>query len=160
MDTDCTFCRLYEEGEVVVYEDEHFYAQFDPYPVTAGHAEIIPKRHVESMMDLTEDEWSQLQYAIEQVTSLVEESDLTDVYQDFLSDPLDENSAAFCRDVLDSGSASAEPDGYNFGVNDGRAAGRTIDHFHWHVIPRYDGDMEDPAGGVRHVIPEKGNYTN
>ncbi|MCK4816748.1 HIT family protein [bacterium] len=51
-----------------------------------------------------------------------------------------------------------EPDGYNIGLNVGRAAGQTIDHVHIHVIPRYKGDMEDPTGGVRHVIPERGKY--
>lgn len=37
-------------------------------------------------------------------------------------------------------------------------AGQTIDHVHIHIIPRYVGDLEDPTGGVRHVIPEKGKY--
>ncbi|MEZ5071250.1 MAG: HIT family protein [Bacteroidales bacterium] len=50
------------------------------------------------------------------------------------------------------------PDGFNVGFNVGRAAGQTIDHVHLHVIPRYRGDAEDPTGGVRHVIPGKGNY--
>ena len=50
------------------------------------------------------------------------------------------------------------PDGYNIGMNCGEYAGQTIFHFHCHVIPRYKGDMENPRGGVRHCIPEKGNY--
>jgi diadenosine tetraphosphate (Ap4A) HIT family hydrolase len=50
------------------------------------------------------------------------------------------------------------PDGYNVGFNAGEAAGQTVMHLHLHVIPRYRGDMEDPRGGVRHVIPGKGNY--
>jgi len=41
------------------------------------------------------------------------------------------------------------PDGYNVGVNVGRAAGQTIFHLHIHVIPRYKGDVEDPRGGIR-----------
>lgn len=51
-----------------------------------------------------------------------------------------------------------KPDAFNVGVNDGTAAGRTVDHLHIHVIPRYLGDVEDPVGGVRWVIPEKANY--
>ncbi|MFP4600195.1 MAG: HIT family protein, partial [Persicimonas sp.] len=51
-----------------------------------------------------------------------------------------------------------EPDGYNIGINAGEAAGQTVMHLHVHVIPRYRGDMPDPRGGVRHVIPWKGNY--
>jgi len=54
--------------------------------------------------------------------------------------------------------AELHPDGYNIGVNVGEAAGQTVDHLHVHVIPRYEGDMEDPRGGVRHVIPGKGYY--
>jgi superfamily II DNA or RNA helicase/diadenosine tetraphosphate (Ap4A) HIT family hydrolase len=50
------------------------------------------------------------------------------------------------------------PDGYNIGVNVGAAAGQTVAHLHLHVIPRYCGDVPDPRGGVRHVIPWKGNY--
>jgi len=50
------------------------------------------------------------------------------------------------------------PDGFNIGMNCGEAAGQTVFHFHCHLIPRYSGDMENPRGGVRHVIPEKGNY--
>ncbi|HYO53859.1 DEAD/DEAH box helicase family protein [Archangium sp.] len=50
------------------------------------------------------------------------------------------------------------PDGYNLGINVGEAAGQTVRHLHVHVIPRHQGDMADPRGGVRHVIPSKGNY--
>lgn len=50
------------------------------------------------------------------------------------------------------------PDGYNIGVNVGTAAGQSVMHLHVHVIPRYAGDMEDPRGGVRGVIPERRGY--
>lgn len=50
------------------------------------------------------------------------------------------------------------PDGYNIGVNINAAAGQTIEHLHLHVIPRYTGDVPDPRGGVRSVIPAKRNY--
>lgn len=51
-----------------------------------------------------------------------------------------------------------KPDGYNIGINCGEAAGQTVKHCHIHVIPRYNGDMEDPRGGVRGVIPEMQKY--
>lgn len=51
-----------------------------------------------------------------------------------------------------------KPDGYNIGINCGEAAGQTVPHCHIHIIPRYNGDMEDPRGGVRGVIPEKQKY--
>jgi diadenosine tetraphosphate (Ap4A) HIT family hydrolase len=50
------------------------------------------------------------------------------------------------------------PDGFNIGMNCGETAGQTVFHFHCHLIPRYIGDMENPRGGVRHVIPSKGKY--
>jgi len=50
------------------------------------------------------------------------------------------------------------PDGYNIGINCGVAAGQSVMHFHCHVIPRYVGDMENPKGGIRYCIPEKGLY--
>ena len=50
------------------------------------------------------------------------------------------------------------PDGYNYGINEGVAAGQSVSHFHLHVIPRYRGDVEQPRGGVRNIIPGKGDY--
>jgi len=54
--------------------------------------------------------------------------------------------------------AGLHPDGYNVGFNAGEAAGQTVPHLHIHVIPRYRGDMHDPRGGVRGVIPDKRVY--
>ena len=50
------------------------------------------------------------------------------------------------------------PDGYNIGMNCGPSAGQTVMHIHVHLIPRYKGDVEDPRGGVRGVIPDKKIY--
>jgi diadenosine tetraphosphate (Ap4A) HIT family hydrolase len=50
------------------------------------------------------------------------------------------------------------PDGFNVGFNDGPAAGQTVTHFHIHVIPRYNGDVPDPRGGIRLIIPERAKY--
>lgn len=50
------------------------------------------------------------------------------------------------------------PEGYNIGINKGRAAGQSIMHVHIHFIPRYSGDRRDPKGGVRGVIPKKQKY--
>jgi diadenosine tetraphosphate (Ap4A) HIT family hydrolase len=51
-----------------------------------------------------------------------------------------------------------KPDGYNVGINDGPVAGQTINHMHIHLIPRYTGDMTDPRGGVRWIMPDKADY--
>ena len=50
------------------------------------------------------------------------------------------------------------PSGYNVGINCGTDSGQTVQHLHIHLIPRYKGDMDDPSGGVRGVIPEKQKY--
>ena len=50
------------------------------------------------------------------------------------------------------------PAGYNIGINDGAAAGQTVPHVHVHLIPRYEGDRDDPRGGVRWVLPDKAAY--
>jgi diadenosine tetraphosphate (Ap4A) HIT family hydrolase len=59
------------------------------------------------------------------------------------------------RQLLDSEYA---PDGYNLGINCGAAAGQSVPHVHYHLIPRYLGDMENPRGGVRGVIPDRQKY--
>ena len=64
--------------------------------------------------------------------------------------------------LLDQAKASIEkefkPDTYNIGINDGVAAGQTVPHLHIHLIPRYSGDVFDPRGGVRWIIPGKADY--
>lgn len=51
------------------------------------------------------------------------------------------------------------PDGFNLGINEGAAAGQTVFHLHFHVIPRYNGDVPDPRGGIRHAVIGKGDWT-
>ena len=49
-------------------------------------------------------------------------------------------------------------DAFNIGINDGKNAGQTVDHAHIHVIPRRPGDVSDPRGGIRLIIPERARY--
>ena len=60
-----------------------------------------------------------------------------------------------CKEMADKKFA---PQGYNIGINCGVAAGQTVMHLHIHLIPRYSGDIENPRGGVRGVIPDKRIY--
>jgi len=54
--------------------------------------------------------------------------------------------------------AEQKPDGYNVGVNVGRAGGQSVLHVHLHLIPRYAGDHPNPQGGIRQIIPWKADY--
>lgn len=60
--------------------------------------------------------------------------------------------------VYDAIEAEYSPDGYNVGINVGSAGGQTVAHLHIHVIPRYEGDVRDPAGGVRKIVPNLVSY--
>ena len=65
-------------------------------------------------------------------------------------------------DLLDRAKADAvsrfSPDGFNIGINDGPSAGQSVPHLHLHLIPRYLGDVADPRGGVRWVLPDSADY--
>ena len=54
--------------------------------------------------------------------------------------------------------AKYNPAGFNVGININEAAGQTVPHVHIHLIPRYEGDVEEPRGGVRGVIPGRRSY--
>lgn len=57
-----------------------------------------------------------------------------------------------CKKYIDK---KYNPDGYNVGLNCGESAGQSVMHIHMHLVPRYKGDVDDPCGGVRGVIPNK-----
>ncbi len=121
---ECPFCNVPQER--IVYEGRLFKAVWDIFPVSPGHALLIPNRHVATWFDASQEEQVDLVGGI-----------------------------AIVRDIIDR---LHLPDGYNIGINVGDAAGQTVFHLHVHVIPRYRGDVADPTGGVRHVIPARGNY--
>ena len=104
------------------------FAIFDGFPVSPGHVLVTTRRVVETWFDATDAEQSAMMDLVKQSKRLL--------------------------DIR----LAPKPDGYNVGFNTGGAAGQTVPHVHIHVIPRYYGDMPDPSGGVRHVIPEKANY--
>lgn len=76
--------------------------------------------------------------------------DLTKVEQCDMIDLLNE-----CKIIIDN---AYKPQGYNIGLNCGEVAGQSVMHVHMHLIPRYLGDVENPRGGIRGVIPSKKSY--
>ncbi len=120
-------------ADKIIAENEHAFAFYDRYPVSPGHTLIVTRRVVPTFFDATFVE----QYAV---------LDLINEVKDFLS-----------RD-RHKWQSRTKPDGFNIGINCGAAAGQTVMHLHVHVIPRYVGDVEDPFGGVRGVIPNKRRY--
>ena len=80
--------------------------------------------------------------------------------KDFFGTTIEEKNAIFelmdkVKEIIDE---KYKPNGYNIGINCGETAGQSVMHVHVHLIPRYDGDVENPRGGVRCVIPKKQNY--
>jgi len=108
--------------------DDLFAVVSDRYPVSPGHTLIIARRPVTRFQELTGTEKARLL-----------------VWIDWTQEHL-------------ASSLSPAPDGFNLGINDGPAAGQTVLQLHFHVIPRYTGDVPDPRGGIRHVIPAKARY--
>ena len=122
----CPFCRLSRRMEIIC-ETATCVAFYDGYPVSPGHALIIPKRHVASYFDLTNHEREAMNVMLQYVKQKVDER--------------------------------YYPDGYTVGIDVNEAAGQSVFHVHMHLIPRYKGDVENPKGGVRGVIPEKQKYS-
>ena len=116
------------EPERVLAVDEWFAVIADKFPVTPGHVLIVPRRAASRFGELSVPERVRLLEWVEWA----------------------QQRAA--RVI------SPKPDGFNLGVNDGAAAGQTMPQCHFHVIPRRTGDVADPRGGVRWVIPEKAKY--
>ena len=121
----CVFCSRLGGDDLLAANDlaAGFLAGF---PVSAGHALIVPRRHDADFFSLSPPE---------QAAMLA------------LVDPV--------RRRLDT---EFSPDAYHIGVNAGTAAGQTILHTHLHVIPRSVGDVEEPRGGVRWVLPATARY--
>ena len=116
------------ERERVLSEDELFILVRDKYPVSPGHCLIIVKRVVERFGELTVEEKARLPHWIDWSISHLEST------------------------------LQPKPDGFNVGLNDGPAAGQIVGQLHVHIIPRYHGDVADPRGGVRSVLPHKTKY--
>ena len=136
----CIFCdKIKQLGEN--QQTSYWAVVGDAYPVNKGHLLIVPKRHITATDDITANEWYDLQQTIGAVKRLISDEE--------------KQKEVFGKIITEE---DTYPDGFNIGINEGKAAGQTIPHLHIHVIPRYFGDIEDPTGGVRGVIPNKQKY--
>jgi ATP adenylyltransferase len=157
-DEKCTFCSIYAKRIGIIYESRFFFSQFDIFPVSPGHAEVVPKRHVTSLFDLDAEEVLDLYEAIKNTREVIVQTNLKTLYEKFSANPLNDKSLEFCKRALGHRDLNRTMDACNIGINEGEAAGRTVHHLHVHIIPRYKDDVADPVGGIRHIIPGMGNY--
>jgi diadenosine tetraphosphate (Ap4A) HIT family hydrolase len=121
---ECPFCNPSEDRTFL--RRDQVIGLWDAFPVSPGHALLIPVRHIPTWFEATAAEHVGLVAAIDEAKEIIEKHH--------------------------------RPDGYNIGINCGAAAGQTVFHLHVHLIPRYQGDVADPRGGIRHVIPAKAKY--
>lgn len=120
----CPFCQL--DKKQILLENKNAVAFFDKYPVQKGHMLIIPKEHVPTYFDASNQQINDIHELIKLGKKLLD--------REF------------------------SPDGFNIGVNIGFYGGQTIHHLHFHLIPRYKGDIEDPRGGIRNMLPNLVKY--
>lgn len=120
----CLFCK--PKRKEVIAETDLAALVTDTYPVSKGHCLVIPKRHIKTYFECTEEENRDFRILILKA-----------------------------KEHLDK---EYSPDGYNIGSNNDLAAGQSVFHLHIHVIPRYTGDVDNPKGGVRWVVPKNSQY--
>ncbi|MFB6209262.1 MAG: HIT family protein [Candidatus Nanohaloarchaea archaeon] len=154
----CFFCKEALERGIVITETDNFYARLSDVPLNPGSFHIITKEHKESFFELDSKEWSELRDIIEKGIEEIKSMDLERKYQKLRDDVPKQKFVNFIEDALESEFLDSDPDGYNLGINEGRAAGRSIDHFHLHVIPRFEGDVDEKRYGIRNIFPEKADY--
>lgn len=157
---DCYFCTVSSgNADPYIFENRSFIGIFDTNPVNPGHALVIPRRHVVSLFDLNADEQADYFDALRGVRGVIESTDLVALYAEMQTrDYLQGRPMDHIETVLKLPFLGRRPDAYTVGNNDGRAAGRSIDHLHVIVLPRYEGDVENPRGGIRNVIPARASY--
>ena len=156
----CYFCKVSSgQADPFIFENRSFVSIFDTSPVNPGHALVIPRRHVLSIFDLNDTEQADYFDAIKGVKAVIESTDFSELYPSMLARPdVQERPTDHIETVLKLPFIGKKPDAYTVGNNDGRAAGRSIDHLHVIVLPRFEGDIENPRGGIRNVIPARANY--
>ena len=160
LEQSCYFCKVSKgEADPFVFENRSFVGIFDTNPVNPGHALVIPRRHVASIFNLNAMEQEDYFDAIRGVKKVVETTDMIELYQNMLTrDYLQDRPVDHIESVLELPFLENKPNAYTIGNNDGREAGRSIDHLHVILLPRYKGDVDNPRGGIRNIIPSRADY--
>jgi ATP adenylyltransferase len=122
-------CPFCDADDRTIEENELAFVIEDGFAVTEGHSLVIPRRHIDDYFDLHQSERNAIDQLLQSRRKALSEQDK------------DNNI-----------------EGFNVGINVGEVAGQTVSHVHVHLIPRRSGDVDDPRGGVRGVIPGKQKY--
>jgi len=149
----CVFCEEIVADDNLILASGAWKARWDLYPATPGHVEIVPLRHVRTIEELTDDELRTMMVFAREVMDIIRQTDLVMQYELLLPDTNDSN-----RPLQETALAAAKsrggvaPDAFNLGINDGPEAGQSVGHLHLHIMPRWEGDMKNPRGGVRNLF--------
>lgn len=158
----CLFCKKLEGApELADFSDTQglFGLVWDLFPSTPGHALLIPIRHAVDLAELNHEERLGFADAVIEATDYIKRTDLVALYVDLVATPLPDHSKELLGRALATLQTYDRPfEATNYGMNNGVAAGRTIHHAHFHIMPRWTGDMSDPRGGVKHMFPVGGDY--
>jgi len=156
----CYFCKVTRgDADPFIFENRSFISIFDTSPVNPGHALVIPRRHVASIFDLDKMEEADYFDAIRGTRAAIESTDMPALYETMI-DMVSKQGRPMghIESVLQLPFIKSKPTAYTIGNNDGREAGRSIDHLHVILMPRYKGDVDNPRGGIRNIIPGRANY--
>lgn len=153
----CLFCDTKDNQ---IFENKHFYSIFDSHPVSPGHSLIVSKKHIVSLFDLSKEQRIYLKSTISDTVKIIQNTDFKKLYENLINENKTDKSIFFCKEMLSHIWINKKPEWYNIGNNEWVAAGRTINHLHIHIIPRYIWDVINPIGGIRTIIPRLGDYKN
>jgi bis(5'-adenosyl)-triphosphatase len=121
----CAFCRS-NQHLAVIFNTKRFRAIYNQSPIVPGHCLLIPRRHVEYLLDLTKEEWLDLRIATKRL--------LTAVLGTF------------------------ETRAFDLALQEGREAGQSVHHLHFHILPRTPRDLSAPGKWYRILDRQNTRY--